>query len=124
MQEWQIGFAIIRRNPPAKSTASFTIGDKPLGSIDVDHHLCDSPDIIFATLMKYPHRWAPRLPAGIRPALLTYRKETIHDQRIADVDPRDKTYRFLQVVPHRDSLWKLTTDKSDIRRPTGGKHAA
>lgn len=117
LQEWNIHFSVTRRNSD-EAVARFTYNGELLGEIKVDPQTHGTADMAFAHLMRFPHRWSP-LPEDLHTALLTYRRETL-----ADVDYRDKAYRFLPIGERHDVTWKLTTDKSDIRIPKEPENVA
>ncbi len=108
--EWAIDFRLNRKGA-SLATATFVYKDVEIGSVDVDPQSRGRGDFAFVELIKRPHRWNS-MPSELHDALLIYRKETL-----AEVDYRDKTYRFVDADGIVGSQWKLTTDKSDIRIP-------
>lgn len=115
--EWLIDYTVTRCNDN-EYRATFTHDGKLLGEITLDSHDRNNPDVAFFRLVHKPTRWNV-LPDDLHEALVIYRRETI-----ADVDYRDKVYRFLRVKEWQDAHWRLTTDKSDIKIPKEPKKVA
>ncbi len=108
--EWNIAYRLDRKGSTL-ATATFIHDGVEIGSVDVDPQTLGRGDFAFVELVKRPHRWNS-IPTDLHEALVVYRNETL-----AELDYRDKTYRFIDANGIVGTLWKLTTDKSDIRIP-------
>jgi hypothetical protein len=110
--EWRISGSI-ERIGDMKIRVDFHHNNELIGSVEVGPQSPDSFDFVFVEFVKDESKWQVS-DLGLRAALVVYHQETA-----AGVDYRKKSFRFIPSNAHgrQGEVWKLTTDKSDIRIP-------
>lgn len=110
--EWRIS-GTTEKIDSKTAVVKFHHNGELIGSVVVDPQTHGELDFAFVEFVKDEGQWQVT-DLGLRTALRVYQRETA-----ASVDYREKTFRFIPSNAHgrQGLVWKLTTDKGDIRIP-------